>query len=79
MLIVATSAGEKRTYPARCAALDTPVFERFVAALDGDAELPRDLASVREAYEDIAILRAAEVHPESVSELGFLVAARNRV
>ncbi|MFO8008287.1 MAG: Gfo/Idh/MocA family oxidoreductase [Candidatus Brocadiia bacterium] len=59
--IVACREGERREFEPQAPA--RTVYDRFVEAVENDAPLPRDLPGIREAYEDVKILRDGERRP----------------
>lgn len=61
MSIIASRDGTRKTWPVE--GPKQSVFDRFADAVVNDVPLPSDLASVREAYEDIKLIRDAGSRP----------------
>jgi predicted dehydrogenase len=51
--------------------LGDSVFDRFANTLDSGGELPSDIPSIREAYEDIKLLRDAMASPGATIKADF--------
>jgi hypothetical protein len=56
--IVASKDGHKKTFPYQ--ALPGTTYDRFIQSLEAQSPMPRDFADVREAAEDIRIIRTGE-------------------
>jgi predicted dehydrogenase len=58
--VVASKNGQIKNFPAQ--PLTGTVYDRFAESIEKGTTNPRDLPTVREAYEDIKIIRTGEAH-----------------
>ncbi len=59
--LVASKDGQEKVFPVESNA--APVYQRFVEAIENEADIPSDMASVQEAAEDIDIISKTSRRP----------------
>ncbi len=75
LVIVASREGKEKLFP--IVSLGGTAYDRFVDAIHADAPMPSDIPDVREAYEDIKLVRDAEKSRGKTAKVSMALTPKN--
>jgi predicted dehydrogenase len=73
--IIASREGKEKVFP--IVSLGGSVYDRFIESARSKSPLPADIPSVREAYEDIKLVRDAEKSRGKMAKVSFALTPKN--